>query len=930
MAVKRRKNGADLHLGNAHHEAWFSSTTSDQGFQRGNTIINSINNSNLVTLNQPHPTRLPTHGNPSSPDLSLISAHLATDAVWLTHVRLNSDHLPITIDLSSPEYQPTRIKKAYTNFRLADWTSFTEESERLFSSTTPSTNPSIAAKQFQKIVNRVSKRTIPTGYRKSYVPGLTPEIRNLTNQRDNLRQSNPTDPAIGTLNAQIKTATDKEANQTWVTQLSTANHKFNLKKFWRLIKKLNGKNSNLPPNQPIKFGNKTLTKAQSIANRFNKQFTSIVTHRQDPTTRTIIRRIHRVHQLDPNFSPFTPHSVAGAIRGCKNSTATGPDNMTILHLKHLGPSGTNFLCKIFNASVSSANIPAIWKLATIVPLPKPGKNPEDSKSHRPISLLCPASKILERLILPHLAALPCNPTQHGFKPLHSTTTALLPLTTAIAQGFNQPKPPSRTAAIAIDYSKAFDSIHHPTLLTKLSNSQLHPNIIRWLTCYLRGRAAACRYLSATSRQRIIHSGVPQGAVLSPTLFNFFTADCPTPAMINTSYADDVTIADSLPDKTLDASQLSANLRESFDPIVNWAQQNRLSIAPSKSSVTLFTPWTKQFNSHPRVTCHNSELPLEKTPKILGVTLDPSFTFTPHTKTIATRCSHRLNILKALAGTSWGHQKETLGVTFNALIKPVITYACPIWYPPTCNSNVASLQAIQNKALRIISGSLMMSSIPHLHAETKTLPVKEHLDMLCKQFLVSSLRPSHPSYHYVTLPSGPRAAHRVPTLQSRYLHTIQQYLTNGQTPPGEYESIIRSIHTSSVQSYLNLAPPNKVLDVAPPEIDPGEEQLPRHFRTTLSQLRSGYCSRLMDYRDRVGWSTSNMCPECGRAPHTVHHLFRCEEHPTTLTPEDLWTRPVEVAALIAGMSAFEDLPPLEPPAPPPPPEPPPPDNAGDSV
>ena len=106
---------------------------------------------------------------------------------------------------------------------------------------------------------------------------------------------------------------------------------------------------------------------------------------------------------------------------------------------------------------------------------------------------------------------------------------------------------------------------------------------------------------------------------------------------HSSYAKNVTIADSLPDKTLDASQLSASLQNSFNPIVNWAEQNHLTIAPSKSSVTLFTPWTKQFNAQPRVTCQNTELPREKTPKILGVTLDPSFTFTPHAKSIATKC-----------------------------------------------------------------------------------------------------------------------------------------------------------------------------------------------------------------------------------------------------------------------------------------------------
>ena len=87
---------------------------------------------------------------------------------------------------------------------------------------------------------------------------------------------------------------------------------------------------------------------------------------------------------------------------------------------------------------------------------------------------------------------------------------------------------------------------------------------------------------------------------------------------------------------------------------------------------------------------------------------------------------------------------------------------------------------------------------------------------------------------------------------------------------------------------------------------------------------------MDYRLRVGLSTTDVCPECGEATHTVHHLFECAEHPTPLSPEDLWTHPVDVASLIGGMSAFEDLPPLEPPVIPPPPEPPPPGPGGNSV
>ena len=153
------------------------------------------------------------------------------------------------------------------------------------------------------------------------------------------------------------------------------------------------------------------------------------------------------------------------------------------------------------------------------------------------------------------------------------------------------------------------------------------------------------------------------ATLLAPKFNFFSADCPSTATISTSYADDVTIAESLPDGTLDASLLSERLSESFTPVVEWANSNRLRITPEKSSVTLFTPWNRQFQAQPHVQLGNAALPLDTTPKILGVRFDKSFTFTPHIKEVALKCGSRLNIIKALSGTSWGHQKETLAVTY---------------------------------------------------------------------------------------------------------------------------------------------------------------------------------------------------------------------------------------------------------------------------
>ena len=198
----------------------------------------------------------------------------------------------------------------------------------------------------------------------------------------------------------------------------------------------------------------------------------------------------------------------------QNSTATGPDGLAPWHLKHLGAKGLENLTATFNLFVATAEVPSTWKSALVIPIPKPGKPAGKGPSFRPVSLLCPAVKILERLLLPSLKeSLTPTTHQHGFRQHRSTTSALLPLITKIADGMKQPKSPRRSAVVAIDISQAFDRVPIPRLLAEISQTNLHPNITRWLRSYLRGRQAAFVFRGARSSFRRIHFGVPQGIVI---------------------------------------------------------------------------------------------------------------------------------------------------------------------------------------------------------------------------------------------------------------------------------------------------------------------------------------------------------------------------------------------------------------------------------
>jgi hypothetical protein len=178
--------------------------------------------------------------------------------------------------------------------------------------------------------------------------------------------------------------------------------------------------------------------------------------------------------------------------------------------------------------------------------------------------------------------------------MHSTVTALRPIATQVAIGFNDEKPARCSALAMIDISKAFDSVDHLLLIKQICDSGLHPNYICWIASYLRGRTARCQYNGVVSRQLKIFSGTPQGSVLSPDLWNYYTSDTPHQAEIEEHYADDLDLLES--DSQLDA--LSIKLDSSVKAVSEWAKSKNLLLSPEKSQVTLFTPWSKESRAVP--------------------------------------------------------------------------------------------------------------------------------------------------------------------------------------------------------------------------------------------------------------------------------------------------------------------------------------------
>ena len=111
---------------------------------------------------------------------------------------------------------------------------------------------------------------------------------------------------------------------------------------------------------------------------------------------------------------------------------------------------------------------------------------------------------------------------------HSTVTALHTVNNTVAKGFKQMAPPARTITVALDMSKAFDTINIHTLIRKLLQTNIPGTIIKFIANHIKGRKAYTTYRNHTSSYCQFKTGVPQGGVLSPTLFNIYNADIPPP------------------------------------------------------------------------------------------------------------------------------------------------------------------------------------------------------------------------------------------------------------------------------------------------------------------------------------------------------------------------------------------------------------------
>ena len=174
------------------------------------------------------------------------------------------------------------------------------------------------------------------------------------------------------------------------------------------------------------------------------------------------------------------------------------------------------------------------------------------------------------------------------------------------------------------------------------------------------------------------------------------------------------------------------------------------------------------------------------------------------------------------------------------MRPALQYAiiCMVAY---CirDRHVTNCQLMQNAALRTATGCTQDTNIQHLHDETLTLPIHEHLQLHASQYKQKTQHPSHPLHKHTTYFNTPR-------LKKNTIFNNGRYTTNIPTDPHtvtttDIKTNMRHIHTSIISRHLATRCNNKILLTPPPHTSSSEEILPSRTRRTLGQLRTNKCA-----------------------------------------------------------------------------------------
>lgn len=728
--------GGDL---NAKHTHWGCNTDN----KNGEVLLNYIMDNNYKVIAPIHPTHYPyvSSHTPDILDIFITNTDLPINAT--TFDDLSSDHLPVisVIGINNPE-SPKIYKKT-------NWDLFYNILHQRY--TTPPLNNHYSSinqevLDLQETLLQAQQQATTTTTRSKNLILLPAEILNLIKRRNHTRKKwqqtrNPEYKTIAnSLNKQINQRTTALKLERWnkkVQSLCTEDSSI-----WRMSKTLRtDKMISRPIHDEMGLVYTDEEKAETFADSLERQFRPNEDNTneefEDHINNTVNSWLHNT-PIPENNEPTDGFEISRIIKRTKIRKAPGMDGITNLMLKNLPPPCIEYLATIINKCFAKSFFPSPWKRAEVILFPKPGKDPVMTSSYRPISLLPALGKVFERIIynrlLKHFNKIPDE--QFGFMPSRSTTGQLTRIIEFIGEGLHKNL---TSAVLMLDVAKAFDRVYHKGLIYKLIELQIEDILIHLLHSYLQHRSFVVRYGKHHSSPRCIEAGVPQGSILGPILYLFYTQDFPKfeddRCCRVAFYADDTAIIT----QSMSPDVAIRKLKDKTPEIEEWCEKWKVSINGSKSNIL---PIRRKKRNRPittKVHLFGEEIPIVKQAKYLGLTLTDKLTWNTHVKTISRNVKVATFKLYPLIGRNSKLPLLTKKLLYTSTIRPLITYAAPAWYLLLTERDKKTLQTLQNKILRTITNATRYTKNTLIHKDLKIDTLEEHITKIDIKFFTKNTK-----------------------------------------------------------------------------------------------------------------------------------------------------------------------------------------------
>ena len=341
------------------------------------------------------------------------------------------------------------------------------------------------------------------------------------------------------------------------------------------------------------------------------------------------------------------------------------------------------------------------KESTVVALHKAGDTSEPS-NYRPVSLTPIIAKVMESIMHDNLLVHIENnqlihESQHGFRKNHSTTTNLIYFWNDITNYANKK---NEISIIYTDLRKAFDSVPHDLLLFKLSKLGIQNENFQWFASFLENRQQAVRINDSSSIPIHAASGVPQGGVLSGTLFNLFIGDMvhELKYLKASLYADDAKFYGPVHD-----SQSKLLIQEDINRVVDWCDRWRLRLNTSKCFFIHYRP-PRSTGDYPTYFIGEDELQRRQSGRDLGVTVSENLKLHEQVQRACKEATKQINIIRR---TFVSRNPEFLANMFKMHVRPKLEYCAPMWNP-TYSGDIQRLEKVQNRFTRLLPNARTMT------------------------------------------------------------------------------------------------------------------------------------------------------------------------------------------------------------------------------